>query len=264
MATDQALPTADEMEGVLVESVAREPDTELIDRADWIQIRTPSSPRFNHNVVLRAQIPADEVEDRVRAVAAEHTRRGAAYRWVVGPSSDPRDAIIDALERSGASHSGHSLGMAMHIPSTALPTMEGLEVEAMRPETVDAYAELCARGFERTEPSFAEAVRYIGRRSFEGPPQTASFIATLHGEPVATSHLRLLPTLGLGYLQGCSVLPAYRGRGIYRALVHHRMEYLRERGVERAVIWANASSAGIACGTLGFHTVCTAEFYQCG
>ena len=264
VATRQALPTAGEMERVLVEAVAREPDSELIERADWIQIRTPSSRRFNHNVVLRARVPAQDVDARVRAVAADHTRRGAAYRWVVGPSSHPGDAIIDALERGGASHSGRSLGMAMHTPSTALPAMAGLEVEAMRPETVDAYAELCARGFERTESSFAEALRYVGRRSFEGPPQTASFIATLHGEPVATSHLRLLPGLGLGYLQGCSVIPAYRGRGIYRALVYHRMEVLRERGVDRVVIWANASNAGIACGRLGFHTVCSADFYQCG
>ena len=39
---------------VLFDATEREPDTEVIDRPDRIQLRTPSSPLVQHNEVLRA------------------------------------------------------------------------------------------------------------------------------------------------------------------------------------------------------------------
>lgn len=47
------------------------------------------------------------------------------------------------------------------------------------------------------------------------------YLARIDGVPVGAGLLRVFDDVG--YLQGSSVLPAFRGRGIYRAFVAHRM-----------------------------------------
>lgn len=252
------LPTAEDLERVLVDAVAREPDSELIDEPSWVQVRTPSSSRPNHNVVLRARLRPDEVAAKVAEVAAEHQARGAKYRWVVGPSSSP--AELEAhVQASGLRLLGKSLGMAMPVPPVDRPLgVAGLTVHEVGPDDVDAYAALTARAWQR--PDFEEAVAYITRKSF-GPDSTVrSYLARLDGVDVAGSHLRLLP--GLGYFQGAAVLPQYRRSGIYRALLHHRLAVLRARAIPMAVVWAAAEGSAIVCGAVGFTRICSAVFYE--
>lgn len=252
------LPTAEALERVLVDAVAREPDSELIDEPTWVQVRTPSSPRPNHNVVLMARLRPDEVAAKVAEVAAEHQSRGARYRWVVGPSSSPAE-LGAHVEASGLRRLGNSLGMAMPVPSADRPLgVEGLTVHEVGPDDVDAYAALTARAWER--PDFEEAVAYITRKSFGFDSGARSYLARLDGVEVASSYLRLLP--GLGYFQGGAVLPQYRHRGIYRALLHHRLAVLRARGIPMAVVWAAAASSGIVCDSVGFTRICSAVFYE--
>jgi N-acetylglutamate synthase-like GNAT family acetyltransferase len=87
-----------------------------------------------------------------------------------------------------------------------------------------------------------------------------SWIVYEDGEPVGISVLCLLP--GVGYFQGGAVLPEHRGRGIYTAMLHHRLASLRELGIEHAVVWANeATSAGV-CASVGFEPLCRAVFHD--
>lgn len=254
-----SLPSAAELERVLLNAVDREPDSELVDRPDWVQIKTPSSPRPNHNIVLRAQLAPDEVDATVAAVVAEHRARDAKLRWFIGPSSSPAELGV-AVQAAGLTPLGDTLGMAMLVPEVAPPLgIAGLTVHEMGPQDVGTFAALTARAWERGS-DFEEALLHIAGKSFQEPRATRSWIASLDGVPVASSHLRLLP--GIGYFQGCAVLPAYRGRGIYRALLHHRLGELRSRGIRVAVVWADATGSGIACLKLGFATVCTAQFYE--
>jgi GNAT superfamily N-acetyltransferase len=260
-----ALPSAAELERVLIDAVDHEADSVLVDRPDWVQIRTPSSPRPNHNIVLRARLAADEVEAKVAEVAADHRARGAGFRWFVGPSSDPA-GLGPSLLAAGLQVQGVSWGMAMEVPADDLPLgIEGLVVDEMRAQDVGEYAALTARAWGR--PDYEEAIRHIARKAFEPPvvtrdieTSTRSWIARLDGEAIASSHLRLLP--GIGYFQGCAVLPAFRGRGLYRALLHHRLALLRTLGIPTAVVWANAATSGRACEKLGFATGCIGTFYE--
>jgi GNAT superfamily N-acetyltransferase len=54
---------------------------------------------------------------------------------------------------------------------------------------------------------------------------------------------------------GGVVLPALRGRGVYRALVSARLEHARSRGISLATCQAGRMSAPIL-ERLGFETVC--------
>lgn len=253
------LPTPEAMERVLLEAIDLEPDAQVIDRPGWKQVRTPSSPRPNHNKVVVARLRPDDADAAIAKVVDEHAARDAAFEWIVGPSSSPSD-LGARLSEAGLQLLGPSLGMARVIGDEALPMdVPGLTVHEMTTAAdVERYADVTAAAWERDE-DFRERIAYIGRKCLSPAVPTRSFIASIDGEPVASSHLRLLP--GCGYLQGCAVLASRRRQGIYRALVHHRLAALRDAGIRIAVIFAAANTSGQGCRQLGFSTVCTADFY---
>ena len=253
------LPTPRQLERVLFDAVAREPDAELIDRPDWMQVRTPSSSRPNHNAIVVARLTEGEADARIAAVLAEHAARGATLRWIVGPSSGPPN-LSARLEAAGLKRLGHTLGLAMRVPPDERPLdVAGLSVHEVGPENLDEYVDVTTRGWGG-DREFAAALRYIGAKAFVGERRSWSWIARIDGVSVATSHMRALGTIG--YFQGCAVLPAFRARGIYRDMLHHRLAVLRSWGTPLAVVWARASGSGRVCSKLGFTTLTSAEFFE--
>ncbi|PRP97525.1 hypothetical protein ENSA5_33220 [Enhygromyxa salina] len=248
------------MERVLLDSVAREPDSEVIEGPDWMQVRTPSSLRPNHNKVIVARLPSREADDAVAAVAAEHASRGASHSWFVGPSSAPAD-LGKRLVDHGYSLMGPSLGMAREIGDEDLSMhIPGMTLRQVRTEVdIQDFASASATAWERG-PQFRDTIADITRKALAKRAPTRSWIASLGGEIVATTHLRFLPDCG--YLQGCAVVPARRREGIYRALVNHRLAVLRDAGLRVAVIFAAANTSGQGCKALGFSTICEGEFYE--
>jgi N-acetylglutamate synthase-like GNAT family acetyltransferase len=85
-------------------------------------------------------------------------------------------------------------------------------------------------------------------------------LVSADGEAVGTTTLRLLPTIG--YMQGGAVVPARRGRGLYRAMLHHRLAVLRELGITHAVIWADVSSSAPIARAIGFEPRTRGLFYE--
>lgn len=97
------------------------------------------------------------------------------------------------------------------------------------------------------------------RRTMERALDVATyhaFIARVDGVAAGIGLVRVYDDVG--YLQGSAVAPAHRGRGVYRALVGHRLRVLREAGIGIALIHARADTAAPICARLGFRT----EFYS--
>jgi len=79
------------------------------------------------------------------------------------------------------------------------------------------------------------------------------------GEPAGASGMSVFPPAG-AILQGGSVRPKFRGRGIYRALVAARLDIARGAGVSGLTVWGGDMSAPILAG-LGFEQVGWRRFY---
>jgi GNAT superfamily N-acetyltransferase len=65
-----------------------------------------------------------------------------------------------------------------------------------------------------------------------------------------------------GYLVGGAVTEQARGRGVYRALVAARVAFLRDRGIEYAVIHASEATSAPMLEHLGFETLFRGACYQ--
>lgn len=250
--------SAAELEAVLLGAIDREPDSEVVDRPDWVQVRCPSSPRPSHNQILRARVSDSDLPQVVEDVVADHTARGATHRWVVAPSSSP--ALAERLPEFGYDVMGCTSGMAMAVPIEDRPlAVEGLTVVPVGVEDVDAFAELTRVAWER-DAAFSEAAAFIARKLIPSPVPVWFWTALIDGEPVATCNLRRMG--GLGYFQGCAVRREFRGRGVYRALIDFRLAFMRAAGMQHAVVWADADTSAHACASAGFASVCSAMFFR--
>jgi ribosomal protein S18 acetylase RimI-like enzyme len=135
----------------------------------------------------------------------------------------------------------------------------GLRLEPTTVDDVDRIGRIVADASERE--AFAERVSDWARRVFAGEGGDLRWwLAYLDDALVGSCTLRVLPNLG--YLQGASVLPSQRGRGLYRAMTWMRLEQLRRRGISHAVIWADERTSGPIAQKMGFRVVTSLDYHE--
>lgn len=244
---------------VLVDALDILPGAELIDRDDWVQLRTPSSRVHNHNKILRAKLAPEEVDTRVAQVLAEHAERGASLQWWVDEDSQPDD-LGERLRAAGLTLTSHTLGMVRDVPEPPYPKPPtGVTVRPAGADDCALIGRATAAAWGQP-PAFGLAAADLARRVFAGEATGVAFwFAYDHGRLAGVTMLRTLPELG--YLQGAAVMPASRGKGIYRALTWARLAELQRLGHKRVVLWANPQTSGPPAKKMGFKTVARAAIF---
>jgi len=155
--------------------------------------------------------------------------------------------------------------MVMPIHTTvAGPAIDGLEIRdaLIDLETFRMADGAAAEAFEANLPvGSPEYVAMQDRRrlNFRAAGNRYWLLATVQGEPAGAAGMSLYPPAG-AILQGGSVRPKFRGRGIYRAMVAARQQIAREAGVDGLTVWGGDMSAPILAG-LGFEKVGWRRFY---
>lgn len=187
--------------------------------------------------------------------------------WQLDPEMEPPD-LADHLERHGIHPDPHGSEFAvMVLPVDATvdaPQIPGLEIH-------DALADLAK--FMKANAAAAEAFQspvpgddpeYIAmqerrRLNLLAAGHRRVLLAIVDGEPAGTAGLGLFPPGGAA-INGGSVGPKFRGRGIYRALVAARLEIARNAEVDGLCVWSGDMSGPILA-RMGFETVGWRRFY---
>jgi hypothetical protein len=198
------------------------------------------------NVAQRFRLGAGEL-DAVRAEIHEAlTLRGRrACTWEVGSSATPSD-LVERLLELGLVDDDEPLavGMALSGPLRD-PPPAGIEVRrSANAEDERTAAEIAAVCFGTA----------ASPRELDSTGRFVTYLAYLDGEPVARA-TGAFSDHGVT-LFGGATLPAARGRGAYRALVHARFQDAVARGTPVAVTQAGRQSRPILT-RLGFREVCT-------
>ena len=250
---------ANELERVWADSLSPTPESVVIDRPDWVQLRTPSHPEPNLNCVVLARLDPDQADARIAEVVQVYREQGLPLRWVVGPSSTPGD-LSARLVRAGVPVSAAALGMHMPVPDEVPALPEGLELRRVGHDDIVRYAEVTMRAWQRG-PDFRRTIEASTRRIVaSAQPRHHLWLVERGGEAIGSSVLCLLP--GVGYFQGAAIVPEQRSKGIYPALIHHRLAVLRELGVEHALVWAHESTSAGICRRVGFVSLCRAVIHE--
>ena len=219
------------------------PDLRVIERAGWLQIVTPSIKTGGLNEVIYSVLDELSADAAIDDAIAIYRDLGLKFRWSVAPDCGPPD-LGDRLERRGLVASW-GRGMARSTESAA-PLAEIVEVDD---RTVEAFTQTMAAGWEADPVALLVLNRFVlaeGRQRM--------FLAYVDGEPAAAASY--YPLERSAYLIGGVVLPRFRGRGLYRALVQARLAHARARGIALAISHARETTSAPILEKLGFETVC--------
>jgi hypothetical protein len=215
--------------------------------------------------VSRLRLEPEEVPEalaRVRAQAAQAGHREA--QWWVGPSATPGD-LADRLrthglvpdERPGSEPHSTSMVLAKEPP----PPPAG--VVARRVESFDEFVRAgkigdAAFGAPEEDAKAYEAIAeesFARERAGHSPRVYAAF---LDGEPTGVGRALFAADCPAVLMIGGGVLPAARGRGVYRALVRARWDDAVAAGTPALVTHAGVMSRPIL-ERLGFQAVAEQE-----
>lgn len=222
-------------------------DTQTIDSADWRQRLTPSLPQGGMNDIGLSRMDArdaDAIIDRTIAAYA-----GIRFRWSVVPGSSPPD-LADRLAARGFSRV-EIRGMARDLAPLDVALPEGTSVERVGPSTVDEFTTVMAEGWSMDPGPLIQ----MHRSMVEGPGDHYRLFLVRQGKAaVAAGGYSAAPRSA--YQMGAVVLPAFRKRGYYPALVAARLADSAARGLSLATSQARDETSAPILERLGFVTVC--------
>jgi GNAT superfamily N-acetyltransferase len=243
------------------------PGIEIIETPRYRLTLQPDFPIPGPNGVTWIRCSPDEagaVIEEVRKLVAPHR---LPIMWTLDPGTEPAD--FDAhLAARGVFPEPHAPEVAVMVLAAdtrlELSRIEGLEMhDALADAQLFALADAVnAEAFgEGARGTTAEERAALERRRQNqlAAGNRRVLLATIGGEPAGTAGLTLHPPHG-AIINGGAVLPKWRGRGVYRAMVAARLAMAQEAGVSGVSVWGGAMSAPILS-RLGFEKVGWRRFF---
>ncbi len=223
----------------------RLPDLQVIERPGWLQIVTPSLKTGGLNEVIYSLLEERDADATIDTAIATYRERGLKFRWNAGPGSGPPN-LADRLESRGLARNW-GRGMARStVAFRGHPLGSIVEVDD---KTVDAYTHVMAAGWDADFDALLALHRFVLAEA-----RQRLFLAYCAGVPAAAASY--VPFERSAFLMGGVVLPSFRGRGLYRALVQARLSHAHARGIALATSHAREETSAPILEKLGFATVC--------
>jgi GNAT superfamily N-acetyltransferase len=179
--------------------------------------------------------------------------RGAAPRLDLCPLAHP--SLLEMLQASRYRLEGFYSVLARPLRRSAPPAASpGVRVALARPEDADLWLRTVAEGFSGQDPPPAEAIDLIAPTFYS---ETARcFLAYVEGRPAGGG--ALIAHQGVAELCSASTRPAWRRRGVQRALLAARLADARQLGCEWAMsVTAPGGASQRNLERAGFHLAYT-------
>ncbi|MDT9689079.1 GNAT family N-acetyltransferase [Streptomyces sp. P9(2023)] len=218
-----------------------------------------TGPAHAWNGVLWSGLGERDADEAVAEQIRHFTALGLPFEWKVYGHDAPAD-LADRLLAAG--FTAEDQETLMTAEAAALPAAvdlpEGVE---LIPVTDAAGVALVTEVHDR---AFGGDSSHIGRQLLDrlaaAPDTVAAVLAMADGEPVSAARLELYPGTDFAGLWGGGTVEAWRGRGLYRALVAFRTRIAVERGHRYVQVDAAAMSRPILT-RLGFTALTTTTPY---
>lgn len=228
-----------------------EPDgSEVVETAEYRLVRFPEAfPDPLQLQWVRSTRPAEAV---LADVVARATVFGLPEAYAYAKLSAP-DGFDDALLRRGAQLVDTCDVLALALPADlAAPDLSGLDVRWRTTLATARDANTIGIAAFGGEPASDEVLtgRVAADRDTVAAGTGGVAVAYLDGTPVAVAGLEIVDRVAR--LWGGTVLPEYRGRGLYRALVAHRAAYAARHGATMAFTQGRISTSSPILQRLGF------------
>ena len=218
-----------------------------------------ASPFQFLNGVYRTQLEARDADDLMRDIHDEYASKKIAYRWYEYPHSGPGD-LASRLQKLGPASITEMSGLVFDTRQKSIEVPIDVTVEEVGESNLEDYIAANLAGWNQTGAEGEKVRRSILSDFAKSDRGYRAFLARYKGHPASTGMLRIVN--GSGYLLGGSTNSSYRGRGVYRGLVAHRLELIRSLGMNSAFVLARKSTSAPICLKLGFELACECKSYD--
>lgn len=208
----------------------------------------------SRNGVLHASLGAD-AEERVGEIVEHFEARVVPFRWHVSPTCRPRD-LGERLLAHGFREVDTLAGMRSATNRRLVKPDPSVRVEPLAPGDEPAFVDVILAGMEVPESRRAALLANV-----TGPDSRQThYAAWVDGVLVGAATAVRFPRAG--FLQGATVLPTHRGRGIYRQLIQTRLTHFHQAGIAEAIITARTATSAPICDRLGFERISTIDVFE--
>jgi GNAT superfamily N-acetyltransferase len=217
---------------------------------------SPNHPIPGPNSVSLIRCASDRVEPMVAEARALAARNGLRCVWILDPDARPAD-LPERLAACGIRPVDDLAVMVLPATAELVSPGPGIEVvDALR----DAEAFRAAEAVQAAAFGGGPAPRQEGRfADGRADPRRRFLLALADGEPAGAGWATVFEE-GV-FLNGGAVAPAFRGRGVYRALVAARLDVARGAGLAGLGVQARRDTAAPILARLGFIEVGTSRIF---
>lgn len=216
----------------------------------------PNHPIPGPNSVSLIRCASDRVEPMVAEARALAARHGLRCVWVLDPDSRPGD-LAARLAACGLAQVDDLAAMVLPATARLEPPGPGIAlVDALAGGEAFRAAEAVQAAAFGGGPAPRQEGRFADGRA---DPRRRFLLALVDGEPAGAGWATVFEE-GV-YLNGGAVAPAFRGRGVYRALVAARLDLARRAGVAGLSVSARRDTAAPILARLGFTEVGSSRIF---
>ncbi|MFF3447789.1 GNAT family N-acetyltransferase [Streptomyces sp. NPDC002667] len=209
--------------------------------------------------VLWSDLDAAGADAAIAEQVSFYSGLGGRFEWKLYGHDRPED-LGQRLRAAGFTAEPEETVMVAELGGLALD-VEPPEGVRILPVTDRAGVALVAEVHEQAFGGDSTRLRHQLLAQLTGDPDTVVAVVALAGDvPVSAARMELLPGARFAGLWGGGTIEAWRGRGIYRALVAHRARVAAERGYRYVQVDASSQSRPILA-RLGFQPLTTTTPY---
>jgi GNAT superfamily N-acetyltransferase len=237
-------------------------DIQWIERPGWLQSFNKDGLTVYQNGVYLSELdgPPEEITRVVADTVRQYKEAGLKFRWILGPWTRPPDLAAQLL-KAGLEFGRTSYGMTAAASRVELPFKEPrVEAVPVDARNADEWTRTFCEAWSIPEEG-REAVRLSVRNGLQDPSRR-KYLALYDGAPAGVASAAFLKESA--YLYNSAVLPGYRLKGVFRALVAFRAEEAQKRGCELLTIYAFKDTSFPILQKFGFETVCECPQYFFG
>ncbi|MFB6837952.1 GNAT family N-acetyltransferase [Streptomyces sp. NPDC056361] len=188
-----------------------------------------TGPAHAWNGVVWSALDAAGADGAIAAQIDHYRAAGLPFEWKLSSHDTPADLGARLL---AAGFTAGEPETVMVAEAAALPARVALPDGV---ELVDVTDEAGVRQVvEVHERAFGTDSSHLGRQLIDhlaaDPRTVTAVVALADGQPVSAARLELCPGTDFAGLWGGGTVEAWRGRGLYRALVAHRARLAASRG----------------------------------
>jgi|SRR5215469_426307 len=227
-----------------------EPDEGLL---RWV------APGTETSCIIWSQLTTESADAAIAAQRAYFVARGTPVEWKYYDYDNPAD-LPQRLLAAGFEAEGDELMLVAETASISHEVVlpDGVRLEPVRDEAgIEAMMAVRARAFDDSSDDLGSRLA----AQLRSAPQSLEMVLALAGEePVSAARIEFVTGTDFAGLWGGGTVPAWRRRGIFRALVAYRAGLAAARGYRYLQVDAMPPSQPILQ-RLGFQAVATTTPY---